>query len=285
MNNGTKKCHTAALILLNILMVVVILACIAGKTAGVYVSQGVLEISNSDYVTSQAAQAVIGILDYGTNGALSGIQSDIEQSDEVASIAAKYTDAFVDGIWENKEFSELDVDISEDVSSLINKVASDASSRLNLSSVAELLLNKAVTSQQTNVENAVKSYVSDIYDSVRTQAELPVKLYYVITSQAFFIATIVLMVLLAVLIFMAAPVSVLKIAEPVVCVVTGVLYYLLVNVVLNRIVIDLGSKYIGRTASLATEPGQKVLIIMCVIAVAVFAVLALADAYMAKREK
>lgn len=285
MNNGTKKCHTAALVLLNILMAVVILACIAGKTAGVYVSQGVLEISNSDYVTSQAAQAVIGILDYGTNGALSGIQSDIERSDEVASIAAKYTDAFVDGIWENKEFSELDVDISEDVSSLINKVAADASSRLNLSSVAELLLNKAVTSQQTNVENAVKSYVSDIYDSVRAQAELPVKLYYVITLQAFFIATIVLMVLLAVLMFLAAPVSVLKIAEPVMCVVTGVLYYLLVNVVLNRIVIDLGSKYIGRTASLATEPGQKVLIIMCVIAVAVFAVLALADAFMAKREK
>lgn len=279
-----KPLNKVSFILLNIVLVLFSLIFIFANTADVYVV-GVLDDAGlrSAYVT-RVMDVIFDNLGNETVDAMENIQTDIEQSPEIRSITKKYTDAFVEGIWNDKEFSDINVDISDEVDGLTTFIIDEIKNYITLPAVLENTLTQLIRSKETAAQAAVHLYAQSIYEDLRMQMAPLVKMYYILTSKTFKAVMFIAILLTAMALIATTPVKISKISMPVVSIIIGVSYYILANVVMGHVVFATSNHILGRTASISTTPGYVILGIMAGIAVALFVILAITDIVINKKK-
>ncbi len=279
-----KPLNKVSFILLNIVLVLFSLIFIFANTADVYVV-GVLDDAGlrSAYVT-RVMDVIFDNLGNETVDAMENIQTDIEQSPEIRSITKKYTDAFVEGIWNDKEFSDINVDISDEVDGLTTFIIDEIKNYITLPAVLENTLTQLIRSKETAAQAAVHLYAQSIYEDLRVQMAPLVKMYYILTSKTFKAVMFIAILLTAMALIATTPVKISKISMPVVSIIIGVSYYILANVVMGHVVFATSNHILGRTASISTTPGYVILGIMAGIAVALFVILAITDIVINKKK-
>lgn len=268
-----KAVNKVSFVLLNIVLVLLSLTFIFANTADVYVV-GVLDDAGlrSAYVT-RVMDVVFDNLGNETVDALEKVQTDIEQRPEIKSITKKYTDAFVEGIWDDKEFSDINVDISEEVDGLTTFIIDEIKTYVTLPAVLENTVTQLIRSKETAAQAAVQLYAQSIYEDLRTEMAPLVKMYYILTSKMFKAVVLIAILLIAIALIATTPVTVTRVSMPVVSIIIGCLYYILANVVMGRVVFATSNRILGRTASISTTPGYVILGIMAGIAAALFIIL------------
>lgn len=279
-----KPLNKVSFILLNIVLVLFSLIFIFANTADVYVV-GVLDDAGlrSAYVT-RVMDVIFDNLGNETVDAMENIQTDIEQSPEIRSITKKYTDAFVEGIWNDKEFSDINVDISDEVEGLTTFIIDEIKNYITLPAVLENTLTQLIRSKETAAQAAVHLYAQSIYEDLRMQMAPLVKMYYILTSKTFKAVMFIAILLTAMALIATTPVKISKISMPVVSIIIGVSYYILANVVMGHVVFATSNHILGRTASISTTPGYVILGIMAGIAAALFVILAITDIVINKKK-
>lgn len=279
-----KPLNKVSFILLNIVLVLFSLIFIFANTADVYVV-GVLDDAGlrSAYVT-RIMDVIFDNLGNETVDAMENIQTDIEQSPEIRSITKKYTDAFVEGIWNDKEFSDINVDISDEVDDLTTFIIDEIKNYITLPTVLENTLTQLIRSKETAAQAAVHLYAQSIYEDLRMQMAPLVKMYYILTSKTFKMVMFIAILLTAMALIATTPVKISKISMPVVSIIIGVSYYTLTNVVMGHVVFATSNHILGRTASISTTPGYVILGIMAGIAAALFVILAITDIVINKKK-
>lgn len=279
-----KPLNKVSFILLNIVLVLFSLIFIFANTADVYVV-GVLDDAGlrSAYVT-RVMDVIFDNLGNETVDAMENIQTDIEQSPEIRSITKKYTDAFVEGIWNDKEFSDINVDISDEVDGLTTFIIDEIKNYITLPAVLENTLTQLIRSKETAAQAAVHLYAQSIYEDLRMQMAPLVKMYYILTSKTFKAVMFIAILLTAIALIATTPVKISKISMPVVSIIIGVSYYILANVVMGHVVFATSNHILGRTASISTTPGYVILGIMAGIAAALFVILAITDIVINKKK-
>ena len=279
-----KPLNKVSFILLNIVLVLFSLIFIFANTADVYVV-GVLDDAGlrSAYVT-RIMDVIFDNLGNETVDAMENIQTDIEQSPEIRSITKKYTDAFVEGIWNDKEFSDINVDISDEVDGLTTFIIDEIKNYITLPAVLENTLTQLIRSKETAAQAAVHLYAQSIYEDLRMQMAPLVKMYYILTSKTFKAVMFIAILLTAMALIATTPVKISKISMPVVSIIIGVSYYILANVVMGHVVFATSNHILGRTASISTTPGYVILGIMSGIAAALFVILAITDIVINKKK-
>lgn len=279
-----KPLNKVSFILLNIVLVLFSLIFIFANTADVYVV-GVLDDAGlrSAYVT-RVMDVIFDNLGNETVDAMENIQTDIEQSPEIRSITKKYTDAFVEGIWNDKEFSDINVDISDEVDGLTTFIIDEIKNYITLPAVLENTLTQLIRSKETAAQAAVHLYAQSIYEDLRMQMAPLVKMYYILTSKTFKAVMFIAILLTAMALIATTPVKISKISMPVVSIIIGVSYYILANVVMGHVVFATSNHILGRTASISTTPGYVILGIMSGIAAALFVILAITDIVINKKK-
>ncbi len=279
-----KPLNKVSFILLNIVLVLFSLIFIFANTADVYVV-GVLDDAGlrSAYVT-RVMDVIFDNLGNETVDAMENIQTDIEQSPEIRSITKKYTDAFVEGIWNDKEFSDINVDISDEVDGLTTFIIDEIKNYITLPAVLENTLTQLIRSKETAAQAAVHLYAQSIYEDLRMQMAPLVKMYYILTSKTFKAVMFIAILLTAMALIATTPVKISKISMPVVSIIIGVSYYILANVVMGHVVFATSNHILGRTASISTTPGYVILGIMAGIAAALFVILAITDIVINKKK-
>ncbi len=279
-----KPLNKVSFILLNIVLVLFSLIFIFANTADVYVV-GVLDDAGlrSAYVT-RVMDVIFDNLGNETVDAMENIQTDIEQSPEIRSITKKYTDAFVEGIWNDKEFSDINVDISDEVDDLTTFIIDEIKNYITLPTVLENTLTQLIRSKETAAQAAVHLYAQSIYEDLRMQMAPLVKMYYILTSKTFKMVMFIAILLTAMALIATTPVKISKISMPVVSIIIGVSYYILANVVMGHVVFATSNHILGRTASISTTPGYVILGIMAGIAAALFVILAITDIVINKKK-
>lgn len=279
-----KPLNKVSFILLNIVLVLFSLIFIFANTADVYVV-GVLDDAGlrSAYVT-RVIDVIFDNLGNETVDAMENIQTDIEQSPEIRSITKKYTDAFVEGIWNDKEFSDINVDISDEVDGLTTFIIDEIKNYITLPAVLENTLTQLIRSKETAAQAAVHLYAQSIYEDLRMQMAPLVKMYYILTSKTFKAVMFIAILLTAMALIATTPVKISKISMPVVSIIIGVSYYILANVVMGHVVFATSNHILGRTASISTTPGYVILGIMAGIAAALFVILAITDIVINKKK-
>jgi hypothetical protein len=279
----TKKFNKGVFALLNILLVVCLLLLLVGNTAGVYVT-GTLNDAGlrSAYVT-RLMDTVYNNLGSDSIDKLEQIQADIEARPELVSITEKYTDAFVDGIWNDAEYENIEVDISGEIDGLLQFVVDEINSYVTLPSLLSNLVTQMVMSQEENATAAVNAYAKGIYQNIQESYAPLVKMYYVLTSKTFLAVMYALVILITLAIIATSPLKVTKISMPVVAVLTGLIYYIGANVVAGRVVMTFSNKMLGRTVSLDTSQSIVMLEKLFAVAVVLTIVLFVADLAVGKR--
>lgn len=279
-----KPLNKVSFIFLNIVLVFFSLIFIFANTADVYVV-GVLDDAGlrSAYVT-RIMDVIFDNLGNETVDAMENIQTDIEQSPEIRSITKKYTDAFVEGIWNDKEFSDINVDISDEVDDLTTFIIDEIKNYITLPTVLENTLTQLIRSKETAAQAAVHLYAQSIYEDLRMQMAPLVKMYYILTSKTFKMVMFIAILLTAMALIATTPVKISKISMPVVSIIIGVSYYILANVVMGHVVFATSNHILGRTASISTTPGYVILGIMAGIAAALFVILAITDIVINKKK-
>ena len=279
-----KPLNKVSFIFLNIVLVLFSLIFIFANTADVYVV-GVLDDAGlrSAYVT-RIMDVIFDNLGNETVDAMENIQTDIEQSPEIRSITKKYTDAFVEGIWNDKEFSDINVDISDEVDDLTTFIIDEIKNYITLPTVLENTLTQLIRSKETAAQAAVHLYAQSIYEDLRMQMAPLVKMYYILTSKTFKMVMFIAILLTAMALIATTSVKISKISMPVVSIIIGVSYYILANVVMGHVVFATSNHILGRTASISTTPGYVILGIMAGIAAALFVILAITDIVINKKK-
>jgi hypothetical protein len=281
----TKKFHKGVFVLLNILLVVFLLVFLVGNTAGVYVT-GTLNDAGlrSAYVT-RLMDTVYDNLGSSSIDKLEEIQADIEARPELSSITEKYTDAFIEGVWNDAEYEDITVDISGEIDGLLQFVVDEINTYVTLPSLLSSLVTQMVMSQEENATAAVNAYAKGIYQNIQENYAPLVKMYYVLTSQTFLAVMFALIILLVLAIIALSPLKVSKISMPIVAVLTGIIYYVGANVVAGRVVMTFSNKMLGRTVSLDTSQSIVMLEKLIAVALVLTVVLFVADLFVGNKNK
>jgi hypothetical protein len=281
----TKKFHKGVFALLNILLVVFLLLFLVGNTAGVYVT-GTLNDAGlrSAYVT-RLMDTVYDNLGSDSIDKLEEIQADIEARPELVSITEKYTDAFIEGVWNDADYEDITVDISGEIDGLLQFVVDEINTYVTLPSFLSSLVSQMVMSQEENATAAVNAYAKGIYQNIQENYASLIKMYYVLTSETFLAVMFALIILLVLAIVALSPLKVSKFSMPIVAVLTGVIYYIGANVVAGRVVMTFSDKMLGRTVSLDTSQSIVMLEKLIAVALVLTVVLFVADWLVGKNKK
>jgi hypothetical protein len=281
----TKKFHKGVFALLNILLVVFLLLFLVGNTAGVYVT-GTLNDAGlrSAYVT-RLMDTVYDNLGSDSIDKLEEIQADIEARPELVSITEKYTDAFIEGVWNDADYENITVDISGEIDGLLQFVVDEINTYVTLPSFLSSLVSQMVMSQEENATAAVNAYAKGIYQNIQENYASLIKMYYVLTSETFLAVMFALIILLVLAIVALSPLKVSKFSMPIVAVLTGVIYYIGANVVAGRVVMTFSNKMLGRTVSLDTSQSIVMLEKLIAVALVLTVVLFVADWLVGKNKK
>lgn len=280
-----KEFKKVRFLLLNIIIALLSLIFIFGNTADVYVVGTINDAGLKNAYVTRIMDIAFDNLGSDAVDKLEKIQQDLESREEIRNITLKYTEAYIEGIAKDKSFDEIDVDISEDMNSLMEFVSSEIRAYINMPSFLGDALEKAIMSKETAVQNAVVMYASSVYAELQVSVAPMVKAYYILTSKQVLIGLLIVILLLLAGLIMTTPVSVLKISVPVLSGCVGIIYYIIANIILGKVVFATSNELLGRTASLNTTPGYMVLGIMAGISAASFAVFAAADIFIKKRNK
>jgi hypothetical protein len=265
--------------------VVFLLLFLVGNTAGVYVT-GTLNDAGlrSAYVT-RLMDTVYDNLGSDSIDKLEEIQADIEARPELVSITEKYTDAFIEGVWNDAEFESIEVDVTEEIDGLLQFVVDEINTYVTLPSFLSSLVSQMVMSQEQNATAAVNAYAKGIYQNIQENYAPLVKMYYVLTSETFLAVMFALIILLVLAIVALSPLKVSKISMPIVAVLTGVIYYIGANVVAGRVVMTFSNKMLGRTVSLDTSQSIVMLEKLIAVALVMTVMLFVADWLVGKNKK
>ncbi len=260
----TKKANRLTQIGVGLLAVIIGLIMIASITAPMYVTSIVKDAGLSTAISHRLMDTVFDSL--GDNiDALSQIQDSIEKSQIVDKLAQKYTSAMVKGMLDNKEFSEIDVNIDSELDELAELAYNGISSRISMVELQKNIVKAALALSEGSAKDAINNYVEGIYNNIYNRLNLLIKVYGVITSMTFKIIMFVLYVTSFVIIIVTNPVKIKGYTLPCIFVITGVVYMYLANVLGNRYVAAISNRYLGRTVFIDNQIAYKVMRVMCIL--------------------
>lgn len=260
----TKKANRLTQIGVGLLAVIIGLIMIASITAPMYVTSIVKDAGLSTAISHRLMDTVFDSL--GDNiDALSQIQDSIEKSQIVDKLAQKYTSAMVKGMLDNKEFSEIDVNIDSELDELAELAYNGISSRISMGELQKNIVKAALALSEGSAKDAINNYVEGIYNNIYNRLNLLIKVYGVITSMTFKIIMFVLYVTSFVIIIVTNPVKIKGYTLPCIFVITGVVYMYLANVLGNRYVAAISNRYLGRTVFIDNQIAYKVMRVMCIL--------------------
>lgn len=184
------------------------------------------------------------------NSLLSDIQSSIQNSPAIDSIARKYADALTRGLHDGKTFDEINIDIDEELTTLAAIAYSSITDNQDYSDTLKNMITLSLVLDKESIQIAINNYASGIYTELSYHAAGLAGIYQIISSKFFYIIMFLLYAASIILIFLSAPLSVSRICLPLCFIIYAGLEYVTFNVLMNKAAILLSNRFLGRTASL-----------------------------------
>lgn len=184
------------------------------------------------------------------NKLLSDIQSSIQNSPAIDSIARKYTDALTRGLRDGKTFDEINIDIDEELTSLAAIANNSITDNRDFSDDLKDMIILSLVLDKESTQKAINNYASGIYAELSYHATGLAGVYQIISSKPFYIIMLLLYAASIIIIFFSASLSLSRICLPLCFIIYAGLEYVICNVLMSKAVMLLSNRFLGRTASL-----------------------------------
>lgn len=240
-------------------------------TASMYVSSILKEAGLSTAISHRLMDTVFDSL--GDNiDALADIQTSIENSQIIDKIAQKYTTAMVNGMLEEKDYADIEVNIDSELDELMDMAYNGILSNINMGDIQKKIVRAALTYSETAAKQAINNYASGIYGDISYRLQPLIKVYGIITSSMFKILMLFIYITLLIVIIVFNPVRVVRYTLPCIFVITGGIYIFIANIIGNRCMAAVSNRYLGRTVFIDTQIAYRVMGVMCILAAASYVI-------------
>lgn len=264
---GKKKANVLSLVLAGIVFVAASVAFLVGITAESYVNDIVMDAGMTQAITDKLMDTVVAVTGTENVEQVAKIQDSISNSSSIKGITEKYTKAMTDGIISGKDFDELDIDISEELSLIANKTIDSIESYVTMTDLQRSLVNTALGYSEVLIKNSIDTYVRDIYGNIQLKAKNLIEIYRLITSKTFVAGMLILSLMAVVIILAINPLRITRVYIAILFIISGIIYAAGVNICCNNIVPKLSNIYLGRTVIINSPTGYMILGIMVMIGV------------------
>lgn len=264
---GKKKANLLSLVLAGIVFVAASVAFLVGITAKSYVNDIVMDAGMTQAITDKLMDTVVAVTGTENVEQVAKIQDSISNSSSIKGITEKYTKAMTDGIISGKDFDELDIDISDELSLIANKTIDSIESYVTMTDLQKSLVNTALGYSEVLIKNSIDTYVKDIYGNIQLKAKNLIEIYRLITSKTFVAGMLILSLMAVVIILAINPLRITRVYIAILFIISGIIYAAGVNICCNNIVPKLSNIYLGRTVIINSPTGYMILGIMVMIGV------------------
>lgn len=264
---GKKKANVLSLVLAGIVFVAASVAFLVGITAKSYVNDIVMDAGMTQAITDKLMDTVVAVTGTENVEQVAKIQDSISNSSSIKGITEKYTKAMTDGIISGKDFDELDIDISDELSLIANKTIDSIESYVTMTDLQKSLVNTALGYSEVLIKNSIDTYVKDIYGNIQLKAKNLIEIYRLITSKTFVAVMLILSLMAVVIILAINPLRITRVYIAILFIISGIIYAAGVNICCNNIVPKLSNMYLGRTVIINSPTGYMILGIMVMIGV------------------
>ncbi len=264
---GKKKANVLSLVLAGIVFVAASVAFLVGITAKSYVNDIVMDAGMTQAITDKLMDTVVAVTGTENVEQVAKIQDSISNSSSIKGITEKYTKAMTDGIISGKDFDELDIDISDELSLIANKTIDSIESYVTMTDLQRSLVNTALGYSEVLIKNSIDTYVKDIYGNIQLKAKNLIEIYRLITSKTFVAVMLILSLMAVVIILAINPLRITRVYIAILFIISGIIYAAGVNICCNNIVPKLSNIYLGRTVIINSPTGYMILGIMVMIGV------------------
>lgn len=264
---GKKKANLLSLVLAGIVFVAASVAFLVGITAKSYVNDIVMDAGMTQAITDKLMDTVVAVTGTENIEQVAKIQDSISNSSSIKGITEKYTKAMTDGIISGKDFDELDIDISDELSLIANKTIDSIESYVTMTDLQKSLVNTALGYSEVLIKNSIDTYVKDIYGNIQLKAKNLIEIYRLITSKTFVAGMLILSLMAVVIILAINPLRITRVYIAILFIISGIIYAAGVNICCNNIVPKLSNIYLGRTVIINSPTGYMILGIMVMIGV------------------
>lgn len=264
---GKKKANVLSLVLAGIVFVAASVAFLVGITAESYVNDIVMDAGMTQAITDKLMDTVVAVTGTENVEQVTKIQDSISNSSSIKGITEKYTKAMTDGIISGKDFDELDIDISDELSLIANKTIDSIESYVTMTDLQKSLVNTALGYSEVLIKNSIDTYVKDIYGNIQLKAKNLIEIYRLITSKTFVAGMLILSLMAVVIILAINPLRITRVYIAILFIISGIIYAAGVNICCNNIVPKLSNIYLGRTVIINSPTGYMILGIMVMIGV------------------
>mgnify|MGYP000044304749 FL=1 len=264
---GKKKANVLSLVLAGIVFVAASVAFLVGITAKSYVNDIVMDAGMTQAITDKLMDTVVAVTGTENVEQVTKIQDSISNSSSIKGITEKYTKAMTDGIISGKDFDELDIDISDELSLIANKTIDSIESYVTMTDLQKSLVNTALGYSEVLIKNSIDTYVKDIYGNIQLKAKNLIEIYRLITSKTFVAGMLILSLMAVVIILAINPLRITRVYIAILFIISGIIYAAGVNICCNNIVPKLSNIYLGRTVIINSPTGYMILGIMVMIGV------------------
>lgn len=264
---GKKKANLLSLVLAGIVFVAASVAFLVGITAKSYVNDIVMDAGMTQAITDKLMDTVVAVTGTENVEQVAKIQDSIANSSSIKGITEKYTKAMTDGIISGKDFDELDIDISDELSLIANKTIDSIESYVTMTDLQKSLVNTALGYSEVLIKNSIDTYVKDIYGNIQLKAKNLIEIYRLITSKTFVAGMLILSLMAVVIILAINPLRITRVYIAILFIISGIIYAAGVNICCNNIVPKLSNIYLGRTVIINSPTGYMILGIMVMIGV------------------
>lgn len=264
---GKKKANVLSLVLAGIVFVAASVAFLVGITAKSYVNDIVMDAGMTQAITDKLMDTVVAVTGTENVEQVAKIQDSISNSSSIKGITEKYTKAMTDGIISGKDFDELDIDISDELSLIANKTIDSIESYVTMTDLQRSLVNTALGYSEVLIKNSIDTYVRDIYGNIQLKAKNLIEIYRLITSKTFVAGMLILSLMAVVIILAINPLRITRVYIAILFIISGIIYAAGVNICCNNIVPKLSNMYLGRTVIINSPTGYMILGIMVMIGV------------------
>lgn len=264
---GKKKANVLSLVLAGIVFVAASVAFLVGITAKSYVNDIVMDAGMTQAITDKLMDTVVAVTGTENIEQVAKIQDSISNSSSIKGITEKYTKAMTDGIISGKDFDELDIDISDELSLIANKTIDSIESYVTMTDLQRSLVNTALGYSEVLIKNSIDTYVKDIYGNIQLKAKNLIEIYRLITSKTFVTGMLILSLMAVVIILAINPLRITRVYIAILFIISGIIYAAGVNICCNNIVPKLSNMYLGRTVIINSPTGYMILGIMVMIGV------------------
>ena len=264
---GKKKANVLSLVLAGIVFVAASVAFLVGITAKSYVNDIVMDAGMTQAITDKLMDTVVAVTGTENVEQVAKIQDSISNSSSIKGITEKYTKAMTDGIISGKDFDELDIDISDELSLIANKTIDSIETYVTMTDLQRSLVNTALGYSEVLIKNSIDTYVKDIYGNIQLKAKNLIEIYRLITSKTFVAGMLILSLMAVVIILAINPLRITRVYIAILFIISGIIYAAGVNICCNNIVPKLSNMYLGRTVIINSPTGYMILGIMVMIGV------------------